>query len=265
MSANPWYNRVNASALSGEVRRLILERVKKKLGFEKTLRVLGIARGSLHNYLHGFRTVPDSVVYRALQYLEEQEFNEIVRGVDRLRATGIIRGDNSIDYSLILQAIALATRDEYLKQALLKFTVENFREDLRKMLGSSLAHVVFKWEPGFEEFLRERKKRRRVASLGTLSYYRNLFKRFLEGKSLSEELVEYVVNHENKWLRNVFRHYVQYLYYLRRIPPETYGWLMEVVPSRATSSPRRFYSTTLGGDTLLHPLGRTQVSPRGQT
>jgi len=43
MPANPWYNRVNASALSGEARRLILERVKRKLGFEKTLRALGIA------------------------------------------------------------------------------------------------------------------------------------------------------------------------------------------------------------------------------
>jgi intergrase/recombinase len=245
MSANPWYTRVNASALSGEVRRLILERVKRKLGFEKTLRALGIARGSLHNYLHGLRTVPDNVVYRALQYLEEQEFNEIVQGVDRLRAIGIIRGDGSIDYSLVLQAIALATRDEYLKQALLKFTVENFREDLRKMLGSSLAHVVFKWEPGFEEFLRERKKRRRVASPGTITYYRNLFKRFLEGKSLSEELVEYVVNHENKWLRNVFRHYIQYLYYLRRIPPETYGWLMEVVPSRSYRLDVRSYPISL--------------------
>jgi len=66
MSANPWYTRVNASALSGEVRRLILERVKRKLGFEKTLRALDIAMGSLHNYLHGLRTVPDNVVYRAL-------------------------------------------------------------------------------------------------------------------------------------------------------------------------------------------------------
>jgi len=245
MSANPWYTRVNASALSDEARRLILERVKKKLGFEKTLRALGIARGSLHNYLHGVRTVPDNVVYRALQYLEEQEFNEIVQGVDRLRAIGIIRGDGSIDYSLVLQAIALATRDEYLKQALLKFTVENFREDLRKMLGASLAHVVFKWEPGFEEFLRERKKRRRVASPGTITYYRNLFKRYLEGKSLSEELVEYVVNHENKWLRNVFRHCIQYLYYLRRIPPETYGWLMEVVPSRSYRLDVRSYPISI--------------------
>jgi len=34
---------VNASALSSEARRLILKRVKGKLGFEKTLRELGIA------------------------------------------------------------------------------------------------------------------------------------------------------------------------------------------------------------------------------
>jgi hypothetical protein len=118
----------------------------------------------MHNYLHGVRSVPDEVVYRALQHLEEGEFNEIVKGVDRIRSVGIIREDDSIDYSLILQAIALAARDEYLKQALLKFTVENFRKDLRKMLGVRLTHVVFKWGPGLEEFLRERKKRRRVMS-----------------------------------------------------------------------------------------------------
>jgi len=69
MSANPWYTKVNANALGDEARRLILERVKKKHGFEKTLRVLGIARDSLHNYLHGYRTVPDSVVYKAFRYL----------------------------------------------------------------------------------------------------------------------------------------------------------------------------------------------------
>jgi len=109
MPADPWYKRVDVTALGEEARRLILERVKGKLGFEKTLRALGIARGSLHNYLHGVRTVPDNVVYRALQYLEESEFSEIVQGVDRLRAIGIIRGGNSIDYSLVLQAIPLAT------------------------------------------------------------------------------------------------------------------------------------------------------------
>jgi intergrase/recombinase len=104
---------------------------------------------------------------------------------------------------------------------------------------------VFKRETGFEEFLRERNKRRKIVSEGTMSYYRNLFKLYLEGKSLSEELVKYVVNHENKWLRNVFRHYIQYLYYLRRIPPEMYGWLMEVVPSRSYRLDVRSYPISL--------------------
>ena len=87
--------------------------------------------------------MPCNVVYRALQYLEEGEFNEIVKGLDRLRAVGIIRVDGSIDYSLILLVIALDTRDEYLKQDTLKFTVENFKRYLRKMLGTSLAQAVF--------------------------------------------------------------------------------------------------------------------------
>jgi intergrase/recombinase len=243
--STPWYMRVDVKALSEEARRLILERVKRKFGFTKTLEALGIAKGSLHNYLSGERRIPDNVVYRALQYLEEREFNEVVKGVDRLRATGIIREDGSIDYSLILQAIALATRDEYLKQALLKFTVENFREDLRKMLSLSLAHVSLKWEPGFEEFLRERKKRRRVVDPETIAYYRSIFKKHLEDKTLSEELVNYVINHENKWLRNVFRHYVQYLYYLRKIPPETYGWLMEIIPSRSYRLDVRSYPISI--------------------
>jgi len=245
MSANPWYSRINISALDDEVRRTILLRVKSKLGFNRILEVLDVAKSSLHNYLHGFRRVPDEVVEEALRYLDEGEFYEIVRGVDRLRAVGIIRRDGSVDYSLILQAVALASRDEYLKQAILRFTVENFREDLRKMLGVNLAHVTFKWEPGFEEFLKTRKKRRKVLDPGTVSYYRSLFKKHLEGKTLSEELVEYVINYENKWLRNVFRHYVQYLYYLRKIPPETYGWLMEVVPSRSYKLDVRPYPINL--------------------
>ncbi|MCC6053909.1 MAG: hypothetical protein LM589_01115 [Thermosphaera sp.] len=99
--STPWYTRVDVRGLSEETRRLILERVKRKLGFTKTLEVFGIARGSLHNYLQGIRRVPDNVVYKALQYLEEGEFNEIVKGLDRLRAVGIIRGDGSIYYLIL--------------------------------------------------------------------------------------------------------------------------------------------------------------------
>ena len=69
----------------------------------------------------------------------------------------------------------------------MKFTVENFREDLRKMAGTSIPHIVFKWETSFEEFFRGRKKGRKIASERIILYYRSLFKRYLKGKTLSED------------------------------------------------------------------------------
>lgn len=101
------------------------------------------------------------------------------------------------------------------------------------MLSLIIAHISFEWEHEFEELLRERKNSRRVIDPETIAYYRSIFKKHLKGETLSEELVDYVINHENKWLRRAFRHYIQYPYYTRRIPPETYGWVMEVVPSRS--------------------------------
>ncbi len=47
---------------------------------------------------------------------------------------------------------------------------------------------------------------------GDLKYYYGMSKKYLEGREFSEELIDYVVSHENKWLRNVFRNYIQYLY-----------------------------------------------------
>jgi hypothetical protein len=59
------YEKVNVRALSGDVRR-ILEKVRDKLGYNKTVEVLDISKGALHNYLHGIRRVPDEVIQKAL-------------------------------------------------------------------------------------------------------------------------------------------------------------------------------------------------------
>jgi intergrase/recombinase len=253
-TAVSWFARIDVRGLSDDSRRVILQRVKDKLGFNRTLEALGVARGSLHNYIHGIRSVPDVVVLRALQFLDEYEFNEVVGGLDRLRASGILKDDGSVDYSLILQAVALASKDEYLKHAILRFAVEHFREDLKKMLGLVPANVKLSWERGFEEFLMEHKKRGKVTSPETLAYYRSLFERYLEGKNLSQKLIDYVINHPNRWVRNVFRHYVRYLYYVRRISPETYGWIMEVVPSRGYKVDVRPYPISIQdvAKTLTH-------------
>jgi len=68
----------------------------------------------------------------------------------------------------------------------------------------------------------ERRKRRKVKDAGALSYYKQLFTRYLQGRELSGQLIDYIVNHESKWLRNMFQRYTQYLYYKRRISSKTF-------------------------------------------
>ena len=246
MGSKLWYEGLDLSKLGAEDRVRLLRCAVDKHGADRVMEVLGVSRITLWRLLNGKSPVDNGRLVKVLQLLTPGEFESVVGAAKKLVAAGVLREDGTVDYAAALEVLALAARDEYLRQAVLKFTVENFREDLRRMLGLSLAHVVFRWEPGFEEFLRERKKRRRVVDPGTIAYYRNLFKKHLEGKALSEGLVDYVVSHQNRWLRNVFRHYVQYLYYMRRIPPETYGWLMEVVPSRSYRLDVRTYPIDLG-------------------
>jgi AcrR family transcriptional regulator len=228
-----WFKGVNVGALGDSARRAILGRLRDKLGFNEAAKALGVAKSSLYRYVSGQRRVPDEVVARALRHLSRAEFEEIVRGEERLRALGLVTGDGVPDYSAVLELLALAARDEYIKNALLRFVTENFREDLKKMLGISYAGVKLEWSEDFKNFLMERKKRTKIRDPETIKYYRNLFKKHLEGRELSEELIDWVARHPNGWLRNIFRHYIQYLYFRRRISGETMAWIMEVVPSRS--------------------------------
>jgi len=241
-----WFEGLDLSKLNAEDRVRLLRYAVDRHGVGRVLEALGVSRVTLWRLLNGRSPVDNDKLSRILELLTPQEFESVVGATKKLVVAGILREDGTVDYATALEVLALASRDEYLKQAILRFVVQNFREDLRRALGMGLAHVVFRWEQGFEEFLRERKRRRKVVDPNTIAYYRSLFSKHLEGRTLSEELVEYVVNHKNKWLRNVFRHYVQYLYYLRRIPPETYGWLMEVVPSRGYRLDVRSYPIDLG-------------------
>jgi len=152
--------------------------------------------------------VDDSKLRALLSLITQREFESLISVRDRLRALGILRDDGTVDYGLALEVVALASSDEYLKNALIHFVVSKFKEDVKKALGISFAGIKLHWDEGFEQFLVERKKRRKVRSKETLQYYKNLFLRYLEGKELSEQLIDYVVNHENKWLRNVLRHYI---------------------------------------------------------
>ena len=228
-----WWETVDPSKLSEDARYRILAYAVEKHGRKKVLEEAGISRVTLWRLLERKSPVRPEYVKPLLKLLSRGEFEQLVSSREKLRALGILREDRTIDYSLALEILAIAKDDEYLKNALLRFVVQEFREDLKNMLRISFAGITLRWDEDFEHFLMERKKRKKVRDPETIKYYRSIFKKYLEGKELSEELIDYVVNHRNKWLRNVFRHYIRYLYYKRRISPETFGWIMEVVPSRS--------------------------------
>ena len=242
-----WYTQLDPNRLDHETRLRILRFAVEKHGKQAVMKALGVSRVTLWRYLNGRQEIPDDKILALFSsgLVSRGEFESLVAATERLRALGILREDGSIDYGLALEVLALAKNDEYLKQALLRFVVQEFREDLKKMFGVSLAGVRLEWSEDFEHYLRERKKRRKVLTEEQLKKYRNLFKRELEGKELSEELVEYVARHRNGWLRNIFRHYVRYLYHKRRISGETMAWILEVVPSRSYKLDVRIYPVNL--------------------
>jgi len=47
--------------------------------------------------------------------------------------------------------LAVAKSDGYLKNAVLRFVEQEFREDLKKMLGISFADIVLHWDEGTSE------------------------------------------------------------------------------------------------------------------
>lgn len=241
--SSDWYKQLDLSRLDPATRFRILRFAVEKHGRQRVRSVLGVSRVTLWRYLNGKQEIPDDKLLAlfASGLVSRSDFESLVAASQRLRALGVIRDDGSIDYGVALEILALAKNDEYLKQAILRFVVQEFREDLRKMLGLSLAGIRLEWSDDFEHYLRARKKGRKVLTEEQLRKYRNLFKRELEGKELSEELVEYIARHPNGWLRNIFRHYIRYLYHKRRIPGETMAWILEVVPSRSYRLDVRVY------------------------
>jgi len=68
-----------------------------------------------------------------------------------------------------LEIPRLVSEDPVPRKLVLRFAVENMAEDLRREFSIEPPRVVLRWEPGFEEFLREREKGEKAASEDALN------------------------------------------------------------------------------------------------
>jgi len=139
-----WWEKVDVSKLSEDAKYRILRYVVERHGRKKVLEEVGISRITLWRLLERKTPIRPEYTKPLLKLLNREEFEKLVSARDRLRSLGILRDDGTIDYSLALEILAVAKDDEYLKNAILRFVVQEFREDLKKMLGINFAGITLK-------------------------------------------------------------------------------------------------------------------------
>ena len=232
---------IDVSKIPPHYRYRVFEYLLEKIGRDGVRELLGVDRSTVWRMLKGQSPIDDKKLSKMLSALSIEEIKKILGTSARLEACGIISSDGSVDLEAVVEIMRIASGNEVVRKAMLDLIIRFYGEELRKALGVVPEKIVLRWDQGFEEFLRERKRRRKIATEETLKYYRSLFMKYLEGRELSRELAEEVARHRNKWVRNVFRHYIQYLFYRREISGETYGWIMEYVPSRSYRVEPRAY------------------------
>jgi len=61
-----------------------------------------------------------------------------------LESLGIIKHDGAVNYSIIIEILKEASSDEYLKQPIIRFVIENFHEGLKRFMSYSVMSIELK-------------------------------------------------------------------------------------------------------------------------
>lgn len=191
---NAWHNSLDLSKLSDDEKRKILEYVAEKLSRRRVQEALGISRSTLWRMLKGQVGIDDGKLRVLLGLITEHEFREVLSSRKLLEAANILRPDGTVSYAVVMEILKKAVDDEYLKQLIIRFVVDNFREDVKKAIGLFPVSIVLHWDEGFEDFLKNYKKRKKIKREDTIEYYKKLFTENLKSKQLTPELVDSIIN-----------------------------------------------------------------------
>jgi len=186
-NARRWWEKVDISRIDQETRRSLLLKLKEKYPTSELLARLGIkSRTTLTKYLKYGRRIPDEVVVKMLENLEEEEFWNMLSGRRKLEAIGLIDSETGkVDYESVMELLKLAIREPILKKIFLEFISKYLRNELLQLMPAKLPAIELKWTSEFEDYLRKEK----IQDEDTIKYYKNLFKKHLEGRELNEKLL----------------------------------------------------------------------------
>ncbi len=226
-------------SLTPEQRRELLKKLVGEGSAVDVARRLGISRASFYRYVRGEREAPASLDPRLCGLVSEDELLAMLNNQQMLEGVGVVRG-GQINVPLLLALVDAALEHPQTKEVVLKRVADRYKSELQELLSQSLPRVELRWDEGFEKWLVEKKSR--PISFRTLNDYRNYWSLCLEGRTLGWHLIKQVTGkrmkcsdgeyHPTGWLRQVFRHYIRYLYSEGRIDWDTYSRLLITVPGR---------------------------------
>ncbi len=179
------------------------------------------------------------VDYRACLLLDEEELIAILKRRQVLEAIGLIK-DGKVNVPLLISIIDATLDYEEAKQAVLELVAKRFKTELLELLGGTLPKIELHWDSEFERWLAEKKSK--PVTERTLKDYRNIWHTCLEGKVLGWHLLKQLEGnsmlcrdgkyHPTSWARQVFRHYIRFLYAQGKLDWDTYTRLLLVIPGR---------------------------------
>jgi len=211
---------------------------KEYRSVRKLAQLLGVGKSTVHRWLRG-EPIPNAYAVKFCQLVDEDTLLQVLKGEQLLQRYGLLDHRGNINKPLVLALIRAALEHEDLRQIILQEVARKYKEELMELLNIELPRLELKWTEDFEHWLTERKSK--PLSPQTLRDYKNLWMRCLEGKVLNKQLLRQLNakqmrcsdgHHPTGWARQIFRHYIRYLYAAGKLDWDTYTRLLLAVPGR---------------------------------
>ena len=201
---------------------------------------LGVSKSSIHRILKRVQTPSTIIRIKLCEMIPEDELVNILKGSQLLKSYGLVDRDGRLNKPVILAIIDAVMQDARFKEDVLRYLLKYYKKEITQQLSETLPKIELIWSANFEYYLTRKKSK--PLSERTLRDYKNIWSLCLEGKELGWHLLRQLEGnkmlcrdgdyHPTGWVRQVFRHYVRYLYSTGRLDWDTYSRLLLAVPGR---------------------------------
>ncbi len=223
-----------------QAREVLQHLYKRYNSVRKLAQVLGVSKSTLHRCIRNEQAVPTVLRVKLCEVLSEEELLQVLKGKELLKKYGLLDNEGRLNKAVALALLDAMMQEETVKEEVLSFLLKYYKKELQERLVEVLPRIELRWAQEFEKWLTEKKSK--PISERTLKDYRSIWYKCLEGKVLGWHLIKQLTGkkmecfdgnyHPTGWIRQIFRHYVSYLYAEGRLDWDTYSRLMLTIPGR---------------------------------